>query len=99
MKLDQETKKVLDNNLIIVNGVKSDFWRVIKDKLLVKVNQMDSLSLMDFENKTNEQAGQESKIRANTVSLVSQWIKEIEGEQDLTPEFKKDNEPLINFYA
>lgn len=77
-ELDKETQKVMSQGQKIADFVNSDSWQLIRKKLYDKLITIDSIMEIPS-NMSNEQRLQEIGIRAGAVSLILDWIKEIEG--------------------
>lgn len=90
MEYDKDTSKILNDGLIIQDGIKSDFWGIIKADLLKKITEMNTLSLLDF-SKPAQQLILEAMTRANTVKTIFDWISEIEGKAQQY----ENNKPLV----
>lgn len=93
MQLDKDTQKVMLEGQEIDNFTKSDAWNLVKEKLTSRLAAMDSLSTMDFTNKTETQIALEVQTRANTVMTIRQWIEEVEGTAE---QFRVNKEMLLS---
>src|SRR4051812_10539068 len=78
MKLDSETQQVLLEGDKIIDFVKSEGWQNARRKLYTKLITVDSISSIPDQMDAAAQLD-EMRIRRGAISLVLDWIKEIEG--------------------
>ena len=78
-QLEQDTQKILSEGEKLSNFVESDAWKLIRKKLFDKLITIDSIAGVPKDKKTNEEIIFEIKLREGVVSLILQWIREIEG--------------------
>lgn len=78
IQMDDETKKVVSEGERIENWVKSDDWKFIKKKLFNKLINVDSLNALPGD-LSNEEFLREAAARKGAISLVLDWIREVEG--------------------
>lgn len=101
MEYDKDTSKILHEGLIIRDGIKGEFWGVVKADLLNRITEMNTLSLLDF-SKPTEQLMLEAMTRANTVKTIFDWINEIEGKaqqyENNKPSVERPKDELIKIY-
>jgi hypothetical protein len=76
MKIDNETKKVIDEGTRIEYFVKSNYWKDVKARLEKKLEILNSLDQIPLDTKDFKN---EIKIRMGVVSVMREWIAEIEG--------------------
>lgn len=77
-KLDKETQKVLDEGREVAEFVNSAAWQRVKKNLFDKLITLDSLTAIPT-SLPNEAKLVELTARAGAVSIVIQWIQEVEG--------------------
>lgn len=79
-EFDKDTSKELNEGIEISEGIKGRFWAIAKKDLLDRLTEMNTITLIDgLAEKTDEEIGKETKLRANTVKIVFDWINNIEG--------------------
>lgn len=77
--LDKETKKVLSDGEKLQNLVNGEGWGVVKAQLLAKISAVDSVSNIDLTRSADELV-KDMMARAGAISIVLEWLKEIEGQ-------------------
>lgn len=73
--MDKETQEILAEGDKIEEFVKSQYWETVKKRLTDKIEILDKLSSLPVEGDIHT----EIKIRQGAISLVEEWIAEIEG--------------------
>lgn len=73
--MDKKTQEVLAEGDKIEEFVKSTYWETVKSRLTDKINTLDKLSALPTEGDIQA----EIKIRQGAISIVKEWIAEIEG--------------------
>lgn len=73
--MDKETQEILAEGDKIEEFVKSQYWETVKKRLTDKIEILDKLSSLPVEGDIHT----EIKIRKGAISLVEEWIAEIEG--------------------
>ena len=102
LELDKETQKLLNEHEKIAEFTKSEAWHTIKGKLVHYMAKIDSLTEIP-EGLDPDQMFMEMKIRHGAISLVQQWLKEIEGISNQS-EYLKDamykvrEETIVQFF-
>jgi hypothetical protein len=77
IKEDIEQQKILSDGQKIIELTKSDGWQIAKRKLLSKIAILDSITALpqgDREDKLRE-----IEVRAGVVSIIWEWINDVEG--------------------
>lgn len=77
--LDKETLKAISQNEGLASMVGSDGWKQAKNILYKRLAELDSISKVVLENKTPMQMMNEFQARMSVISIVDDWISEIEG--------------------
>ena len=91
-EVDKETDKLVAEQKKIYDFVKSDDWSLIKKKLFDKLITIDSIASVPKEGKSAESMLLEYRTREGVVSIVLEWIKDIEG----TANQYLNNQELMN---
>ena len=73
--MDKETQEILAEGDRIEEFVKSQYWETVKKRLTDKIDTLDKLSSLPVEGDIQA----EIRIRQGAISLVEEWIAEIEG--------------------
>lgn len=83
--LDQETAKAMHEGTELQRLVESDGWAIAKGMLVKKLAILDSVSSLPIDGGLSfEEIGKQAAYRAHVVSVIMEWLGEIEGrlEQD-----------------
>jgi len=80
MELDKETQKMLSDGEKIADFVNSSAWKLVKDKLVNRLITLDSISSMPTMDK--DEFYVQAKIREGVVSIITEWIRDIEGDAE-----------------
>lgn len=75
----EETGKILSEGERVSNFVKSNDWGFIKDKLMKKILDYDSVNGIDLEKKSDNDLANELRTRRGVIDVVMGWLREIEG--------------------
>jgi hypothetical protein len=81
MELDRETAAAMRLNIELRRMTESEGWRVAKGMLMEKIALLDSVSSIP-ENLTFEEMGKQAMFRAHAISLMTNWLKEVEARVD-----------------
>jgi len=84
-ELSKEEKLEISEEARIARFVDTEDWKLVKEKLDRYTEALRDLTALP--DATNEQVGEEAKIRARAIGLVNTWIAEIEN----IAEFKKQD--------
>ena len=83
MGLDKETARALHQGTELKRMVESEGWAVAKKMLVEKLAILDSVSSLPIGGELSfEEIGQQAAYRAHVVSVVTEWLNEIEGRID-----------------
>lgn len=83
--IDRETEKALHEGTELKHMVESQGWAVAKGMLIKKLAILDSVSSLPIDSGLSfEELGKQAIYRAHVVSVITEWLNEIEGrlEQD-----------------
>lgn len=61
----------------LADWVNGEEWQTIRGKLTEYMNALESVHYLDIA-KTNEEVGQEAKVRSKALRLVESWISDVE---------------------
>ena len=75
MRYDKETEKHIRENEAMIQFVQGREWNMVKDRLLEKLMVLDSIEALPDDIDLNE-----IKMRRGAISIVREWIIDIEGE-------------------
>jgi hypothetical protein len=83
-------------NKAVWEFVDSDGWKYVKDDLIKKINDLQSL--MNVEGETPEQVMLDIKVRKNVIAILLEWIKDVEGQVDqhIGNNFSPDESEIIH---
>lgn len=100
--LDKETKKILTDGEKIERFIESEGWKLVKQKLIAKLAIINSISLVPKET-NREDMLKEYELREGVVSIVLDWIRDIEGEKNKSKFNKQafreiEQESIIQYY-
>lgn len=79
MKLDKDTQKILSDGEKMEEFVKGEGWALAKKKLYDRLITLDSISSVPKKGFTPERRLKEFEIREGVVSVILDWISDIEG--------------------
>jgi hypothetical protein len=82
-KLDPETAQSLHEGMELRHMTESEGWGIAKAMLMGKVAMLDSVSSLPNDI-TLEEIGKQAMFRAHAISLVMDWINDIEGKLEQT---------------
>jgi hypothetical protein len=77
MKVDKKTQEILVKGQAIEDFIKSDGWQEVKKMLNKKLATLDSIG--QIPDADPEKFYKEAKIREGVVSVMLEWINEVEG--------------------
>lgn len=80
MKNLPETEKIMAEGERLRLFTESDGWRHVKSKLEEKLNRLASIESLPSEGMDYEKIGKEMKDRLAAISLVREWLGDIESE-------------------
>lgn len=83
-ELDKETRDVLAEGERWENFVSSPGWQEAKVRLLSKLAEFNSVSSIVLEARSLEDIGREVAMRNGAVEMVLQWLKDIEGQAQIS---------------
>lgn len=78
-KPNKETQKIFNEGEKIAEWVKNESWQLVKKKLYDKLITTDSIITTPTDGLTPEQILTEYQVRKGAISLILNWINEIEG--------------------
>lgn len=78
MKLDQETAEQMRQNAELRRMTESDGWKIARAMLVERIAILDSVSSIP-NNISFEEMGKQAMFRAHAISLMQDWLREIEG--------------------
>lgn len=76
-KIDKKTQKLLDDGRELKNLVESSGWQTAKKELLKKLAVLDSITSLP--SMKSEDRLLEMSIREGVISVILEWIRDIEG--------------------
>lgn len=99
MKKDTETARQLNRGHAIKELVKSDGWGIVREMLVNKL--IDLQSVRNIETENPEQAVQEIAVRRQVCDTIVEWLREVDSEieQHLDNTAVLGNEDEIVRYA
>lgn len=103
--LDPETEKALHEGTELKNMVESDGWAIAKGMLVHKLAVLDSVSSLPLAGELSfEEIGKQASYRAHVVSVITEWLNEIEGRLDQDEQQKSTlqvtrEEEIIRFHT
>lgn len=81
--LDKETARNLHEGTELKNMVESEGWAIAKKMLVGKLALLDSVSSLPLGGELSfEEIGKQAAYRAHVVSVVTEWLNEIESRLD-----------------
>lgn len=83
--IDKETERAMHEGTELKHMVESEGWGIAKRMLVSKLLILDSVSSLPIESGLSfEEVGKQATYRAHVVSVITEWLNEIEGrlEQD-----------------
>lgn len=83
--IDRETERALHEGTELKHMVDSEGWAIARRMLLNKLLILDSVSSLPLDSGLSfEELGKQATYRAHVVSVITEWLSEIEGrlEQD-----------------
>jgi predicted ABC-type transport system involved in lysophospholipase L1 biosynthesis ATPase subunit len=83
MKPDKETAEHVRRNHELRRMTESEGWGIAKAMLLERIALLDSVSSIP-QNISFEEMGKQAMFRAHAISLMQDWLNEIEGRLDQT---------------
>ena len=72
-----------------VNNLYNEGWKIVKKELMSKLITIDSITSVPRDKKSNEEMLHEYGVREGVVSVVIEWINEMEG---TAAQFKSNRE-------
>lgn len=91
--IDKETSDILNESEKIERFIDSEGWKIVKKKLFDKLITLDSISGVP-KNKSSDDLLKDFMIREGVVSMIIEWVKDIEGEAVKSKHNKKFVEQL-----
>lgn len=83
MGIDKETAGAMHEGTELKRMVESEGWGIAKQMLVNKLAILDSVSSLPIGGELSfEEIGQQAAYRAHVVSVVTEWLNEIEGRLD-----------------
>lgn len=79
--LDKETKQILTDGEKIEKFVESEGWKLVKQRLIKKLATLNSIDEVPKDLKSEDRL-REYDIREGVVSIIIDWVREIEGEKN-----------------
>lgn len=75
----------IQKNIQIGQFVNSQDYRVLKDRLMEKILNLDSLSVLfdKMKDVTLEQFGKEAYMNAKAIKVIVEWLSEAEGDASM----------------
>ena len=95
MEIDKETREIMQAGEKIERLVDNDAWKEVKKKLFDKLITFDSITGIPKDKKSLEEIGKEAVLREAVVSIILDWIKDIEGIANQSKNNKKTFEGII----
>lgn len=92
-KLDKDTVAVLSEGEIIKNLVEGDGWKMVKEKLVNKM--LDLQSVLNLDPTDANELVIDIKARKTAIEILKEWLAEVEGQLDQY----ETNKPLIDDYV
>ncbi len=89
--LDNETKQTIADTSLLATLKDNDAWNLAKEKLLEKLSLLNSVQSIPVANRTFEAIGQDTANRTHVISVVLEWLDEVES----SPEVAKANRDAI----
>lgn len=84
-KLDPETAQSIHEGIELRHMTESEGWGIARAMLLGKIALLDSVSSLPSDISL-EEIGKQAMFRAHAISLISEWLNEIEGKLEQTKE-------------
>lgn len=78
MKQTIEEKKYLKENKALYKFIKSEGWKICKDKLVEQINDLQSI--MNVDGKTADEVFIDIKVRKIVVEELVRWVDSVEGQ-------------------
>lgn len=83
MGIDRETEQAMHEGSELKHMTESEGWAIAKRMLVNKLAVLDSVSSLPIDGKLSfEELGRQAVYRAHVVSVVTEWLNEIEGRID-----------------
>lgn len=79
--LDKETRQILTDGEKIERFTESDGWKLVKQKLISKLAILNSISSVPKEMERDKLL-REYELREGVISIILDWIRDIEGEKN-----------------
>lgn len=77
---DRETMEVLEHGKRVQELVSSELWKLAKDELFKIVSEISTIEkIPNIESMNDEALAKEIRIRNGSISIVMQWIRQLEG--------------------
>jgi len=102
--LDKETERAMHEGTELQNMVGSEGWAIAKQMLVQKLAILDSVSSLPIGGELSfEEIGKQAAYRAHVVSVITEWLNEIEGRLDQDEQQKstlrvETEEEIIRFH-
>lgn len=105
MGMDRETERAMHEGTELKHMTESEGWAIAKKMLVNKLAILDSVSSLPVDGKVSfEELGRQAVYRAHVVSVVTEWLNEIEGRIDQDEQQKstltfQTEEEIIRFHS
>lgn len=105
MGIDRETERALHEGTELKHMTESEGWGIAKRMLVQKLAVLDSVSSLPIDGKVSfEELGRQAMYRAHVVSVVTEWLNEIEGRIDQDEQQKSTltierEEEIVRFHS
>lgn len=77
-KKTPEEKIHFEQNVEIQKFVESPGWTLVKEKMMEKINDLQSIMNIEFGDPVD--MAHDIKVRRNTADILVEWVREIEGQ-------------------
>ena len=81
MEIDLETSKAMTANIELRRMTESEGWKIARGMLIEKVALLDSVSSIPHD-LSFEEMGKQAMFRAHAISLMQDWLRDIEARVD-----------------
>lgn len=104
VELEKDTKKVLDDQKILSDGIKTQFWHDVKKKLVKSIVENSSLNRINIQaSSSNEAITRELTARALLSNLLLGVLTDVEGQASQYEENVKlledtEDEEIMKFF-
>lgn len=102
MQVDKETAEAMTEAMKLRELTESEGWKIARSLLDEKISVLDSVSTIP--EGSFEEVGKQAMYRAHAISLIRDWLSEIEGrleQDDQQKEVIRDNheEVIVRFHS